>query len=196
MKTTRTRLAEIIKEEYQSLTECWDCRDTEQNGDVEDYEADMFKGHLYTMAKQAHQLNEIISEHEDIEEWVQEKVAVASNMLDTVYDYMMYQKSKDEERNEIVVDAPTDEYEYEYVYEDKGSKKISKVLKEGEDDMTPDEAIEKYKKYPFIWNTASGEFYEWARGKGDPELKEQYYDSWEPEDFQRVIIAMDGSYEP
>ena len=117
----------------------------EHHGDVEDYEADMFKGHLYTLAKQAHQLNEIISEHEDIEEWVQEKIAVASNMLDTVYDYMMYQKSKDEERNEIVVDAPTDEYEYEYVYEDKGNKKISKVLKEGEDEMTPDEVIEKYK---------------------------------------------------
>ena len=114
MKTTRARLAEIIKEEYQSLNECWDCRDSEQHGDVEDYEADMFKGHLYTLAKQAHQLNEIISEHEDIEEWVQEKVAVAANMLDTVYDYMMYQKSKDEEQNEIVVDAPTDEYEYYY----------------------------------------------------------------------------------
>ena len=114
MKTTRARLAEIIKEEYQSLTECWDCRDMEQHGDVEDYEADMFKGHLYTLAKQAHQLNEIISEHEDIEEWVQEKVAVAANMLDTVYDYMMYQKSKDEEQTEVVVDAPTDEYEYYY----------------------------------------------------------------------------------
>lgn len=114
MKTTRARLAEIIKEEYQALNECWDCGDMEHHGDVEDYEADMFKGHLYTMAKQAHQLNEIISEQEDIEEWVQEKIAVAANMLDTVYDYLMYQKSKDEEHNEVYVDAPTDEYEYYY----------------------------------------------------------------------------------
>jgi hypothetical protein len=114
MKTTRARLAEIIKEEYEALTECGECGDMEHSGDVEDYEADMFKGHLYTMAKQAHQLNEIISEHEDIEEWVQEKIAVAANALDTVYDYLMYQKSKHEERYEVAVEAPTDEYEYYY----------------------------------------------------------------------------------
>ena len=117
MKITRERLAEIAREELKMLLECGECGDMEHDNDVEDYEADMFKGHLYNMAKQAHQLNEIISEYEDIEEWVQEKIAVAAEMLDTVYDYMMYQKSKDEESTEVVVDAPTDEYE-DYYYEE------------------------------------------------------------------------------
>jgi len=118
MKITRERMAEIAREELKKiLKECADCGDMEHHGDVEDYEADMFKGHLYTMAKQARQLNEIISEHEDIEEWVQEKIAIAANMLDTVYDYMMYQKSKDEEENEIVVDPPSEQmYEYDPSY--------------------------------------------------------------------------------
>lgn len=118
MKITRERLAEIAKEELKTLLECHEkYDDMEHHGDVEDYEADMFKGHLYTMAKQARQLNEIISEHEDIEEWVQEKIAVAAEALDTVYDYMMYQKSKDEEENEIVVDPPS-EMHYDYYYEE------------------------------------------------------------------------------
>lgn len=117
MKIARERLAEIAKEELKMLLECGECGDMEHNGDVEDYEADMFKGHLYTMAKQAHQLNEVVSEYEDIEEWVQEKIAVAAEMLDTVYDYLMYQKSKGEESTEVAVDYPTDEYE-DYYYEE------------------------------------------------------------------------------
>lgn len=113
MKISRQRLAEIAREEALSiLKECAECGDMEHHGDVEDYEADMFKGHLYTMAKQAHQLNEIISEEEDIEEWVQEKIAVASQMLDTVYDYLMYQKSKEEEEYEIAVEVPKSDYYY------------------------------------------------------------------------------------
>ena len=96
MKISRQRLAEITREEAISiLKECAECGDMEHHGDVEDYEADMFKGHLFTMAKQAADLNEMISEQEDIEEWVQEKIAVAANALDTVYDYLVYQKSKD-----------------------------------------------------------------------------------------------------
>lgn len=96
MKITRQRLAEIAREELKDiLNECADCGDMEHHGDVEDYEADMFKGHLFTMAKQAADLNEMISEQEDIEEWVQEKIAVAAHALDTVYDYLVYQKSKD-----------------------------------------------------------------------------------------------------
>ena len=47
-------MSEIAREELQSiLNECADCGDMEHHGDVEDYEADMFKGHLFTMAKQA-----------------------------------------------------------------------------------------------------------------------------------------------
>jgi hypothetical protein len=96
MKITPKRLAEIAREELKSiLNECAECGDMEHHGDVEDYEADMFKGHLFTMAKQAADLNEMVSEQEDIEEWVQEKIAVAANALDTVYDYLVYQKSKD-----------------------------------------------------------------------------------------------------
>lgn len=96
MKITRERMAEIARQELKKiLNECADCGHMEHHGDVEDYEADMFKGHLFTMAKQAAELNEMISEQEDIEEWVQEKIAVAAHALDTVYDYLVYQKSKE-----------------------------------------------------------------------------------------------------
>lgn len=113
-------MAEIAREELKSLLENHDMDHMghmEYHHDVEDYEADMFKGHLYTMAKQAHELNEIVSENEDIEEWVQEKIAVAANALDTVYDYLMYQKSKHEEEYEVAVDMPVGG-EQDYYYEE------------------------------------------------------------------------------
>jgi len=97
MKITRQRLAEIAREELKDILEEMHCGQPhmDHSGDDEDYEADMFKGNLFTMARQAADLNEMISEQEDIEEWVQEKIAVAAHALDTVYDYLVYQKSKD-----------------------------------------------------------------------------------------------------
>ena len=113
MKITRQRLAEIAKEEMQSiLKECGMCGDMEHNPDTEDYEADMVKSHLMSMSQQVQELDGIIHSHEDVEEWVQEKIAVAASMIDSVYHYLSYEANA---QGHDVHDEHGDEY---YTFEE------------------------------------------------------------------------------
>ncbi len=57
--------------------------------DSDEYEeSSMIKGNLYNMAKQAQELHDAIEDGDDLPEWVQEKIAVASEMIDVIYDYL------------------------------------------------------------------------------------------------------------
>jgi hypothetical protein len=54
-------------------------------------ESGMIRSNLFTMSKQAREIHDMIGMNDDLDEWVQEKIAVASSMLDSVYDYIGYE---------------------------------------------------------------------------------------------------------
>lgn len=57
--------------------------------DSDNYEeSSMIKNNLYTMANQAQDLHDAIEDGDDLPEWVQEKIAVAAEMMDVIYDYL------------------------------------------------------------------------------------------------------------
>ena len=95
--TRRQVRRDIIKEMI--LRECA-CQDQEEvraahgvkfhnNGPEE--ESGMIRSNLYTMSKQAQEMHDMIGMNDDLDEWVQEKIAVASSMIDSVYDYLTYE---------------------------------------------------------------------------------------------------------
>jgi hypothetical protein len=55
---------------------------------------EMVKTHLFNMAKQAQALHSMLGDQDEVPEWVQEKVAVSCNMLDSVHDYLMPKMAK------------------------------------------------------------------------------------------------------
>lgn len=52
-------------------------------------EAGMIKSNLYTIATKAEELHQAVGDHDDLPEWVQEKIAVAEAMIGSVHDYLM-----------------------------------------------------------------------------------------------------------
>ena len=88
---------DILKEMI--LRECG-CQDQEEvrashgvqfhNNGAEE-ESGMIRSNLYTLSKQAQEMHDMIGMNDDLDEWVQEKIAVASSMIDSVYDYISYE---------------------------------------------------------------------------------------------------------
>lgn len=97
-KMTKNNLRRMILKEM-ILREC-SCQDQEStremhgvkfhnNGPSE--ESGMIRSNLYTLSKQAQEMHDMIGMNDDLDEWVQEKIAVASSMIDSVYDYLSYE---------------------------------------------------------------------------------------------------------
>lgn len=97
--------AEIIddgeEEEFEDEEEDYDT-DVDDEGDI-DYEdsnvyeeTGMIKSNLFMLAKKSMELHDSIGDKDDLPEWVQEKIAVASYMIDTIHDYLMYEMVKDD----------------------------------------------------------------------------------------------------
>lgn len=57
-----------------------------------DYEGEMAKIQLSSLANMASELKDSITDTQELEAWVQSKIAVASEMLTGVYNYMKYKK--------------------------------------------------------------------------------------------------------
>jgi siderophore synthetase component len=57
-------------------------------------EKSMIVGNLHKMADRASELAQLAKEVPDNEEWVQEKIAVASAMIDSIYNYMKYSRGE------------------------------------------------------------------------------------------------------
>lgn len=72
--------------------------DEEGDFDYEDSdvyeETGMIKSNLFMLAKKSLELHDEVGDGDDLPEWVQEKIAVASYMMDTVHDYLMYEMTK------------------------------------------------------------------------------------------------------
>ena len=54
-------------------------------------ESDMIHSNLWTMKMKACDLYDMIGDSDDLPEWVQEKIAVAGYMIDSVFDYLNYE---------------------------------------------------------------------------------------------------------
>lgn len=69
--------------------------------DSDDYEeSSMIRNNLYKVAEQSAALHDAIEDGDDLPEWVQEKIAVASEMMDVVYDYLHAEMAHGEDMNE------------------------------------------------------------------------------------------------
>jgi hypothetical protein len=124
----RTIRREIIKQMI--LAECV-CQDGEEmwssggggKGKVfhhngPEAESDMIRSNLATLAKKAYEMHDSIGHHDDLPEWVQEKIAVADSMIGSVYDYLDYEYSKHNEPDMPEHAPHDDEYEYKITDED------------------------------------------------------------------------------
>lgn len=103
--TRRQLRRDILKEMI--LRECA-CQDQEEQREAHgvkfhnngpEQESGMIRSNLDTLSRQAQEMHDMIGMNDDLDEWVQEKIAVASSMIDSVYDYIGYEyKSM---RNEV-----------------------------------------------------------------------------------------------
>jgi hypothetical protein len=63
--------------------------------DPDGYEGSMAKSNLYNLRDDSSMLCHLIQDDENLEPWVEEKIAVAASMLSSVARHMKYQKVKD-----------------------------------------------------------------------------------------------------
>jgi hypothetical protein len=66
-----------------------------------DHEASMAKGELYNTIKNAKELFQMIEDGENLEGWVASKITRAADYINSVHDYMMYEKQYNESMNEV-----------------------------------------------------------------------------------------------
>jgi len=80
MKFTKQKIREIIKEEMQILRE------------EERPEGAIVKGNLRDISETAKAIHDLYGDEEDIEEWVQEKIAIVGSMLQSISHYENHEK--------------------------------------------------------------------------------------------------------
>jgi len=78
-----------------------------------DYEGDMAKNQLKTMIDAAQELHDMLSDNENMPEWVQSKITKATDYIDTVRDYLKSEKDKSVDEG---TDAPKGPESYEAQY--------------------------------------------------------------------------------
>jgi len=128
MRVTREQLNRIIKEERAKLLkECGDHHMYYSGGSGKcggygtmDYgqeeETGMVTSNLRSLVDKAGELAERMEQAGMIEEWVQEKIAVAEAMIDSIYDYISYNEEGDLEEQSDYVGMDPDQYgEDDYV---------------------------------------------------------------------------------
>lgn len=62
--------------------------------DPDGYEGRMAKGNLFRVAEYAMEMHNMIQDAENLEPWVEEKIAVAAQMIDSVAHYLKYEKTR------------------------------------------------------------------------------------------------------
>lgn len=102
-KSKKERIQQALGAKYAKMREEFEEYLKEND---EDYEGEMAKTQLKAMANKAMHLVTMISDNQDLEAWVQSKLAMAKNEIDAVYDYLMYSEPKDNEMEKE--SAPTE----------------------------------------------------------------------------------------
>jgi hypothetical protein len=152
MKIAKDRLKQIIKEELAMQSEkehvCDDsCKHGEEHDeyaggsyphDQHGYEGEMAKTNLWKIAEYAKEMHDLIHDDEDLEPWVEEKIAVAAYMMDSVGHHLQYKKHRGHEDAEGEVghaDFPGDEEEH-------GEEEYDLVIGDLEDEEQEEEMCE------------------------------------------------------
>jgi len=97
MKIAKDRLKQIIKEELEASGRHNEMHGGEYQVDPDGYEGRMAKGNLFKIAEYAQELHDLIGDDENLEPWVEEKIAVAAYMMDSVGHYLQYEKHRGHE---------------------------------------------------------------------------------------------------
>jgi hypothetical protein len=71
-----------------------DANDGEDPSNVGDHEGYMSRAQLMSVHKQAGELYNMIGEQEGLEAWVQDKIGKAADYINSVYNYLQYEKNK------------------------------------------------------------------------------------------------------
>lgn len=100
MKIAKDRLKQIIKEEL-DMGSIGGSMPTEGRSEPDGH---MAKSNLYKILEYAQELYEMIGDDEDLEPWVEEKIAIAGYMMDSVGHYMRYEKHSEHEAGEGEMD--------------------------------------------------------------------------------------------
>ena len=114
MKISKDKLKTIIKEEL-------------EQGPEDNYEGSMAKENLYKIAEYANRMMELIGDSDDLEPWLQEKIAVAAYMMDAVGHHLEYQAHAGHEGGE------GEEMHGEYPEEDDGGEEAYVISIGGEE---------------------------------------------------------------
>lgn len=102
MKITKTFLRQIIRECMTDMGAPYPSNQPAISqtqspnfvADPDGYEGRMAKGNLYKTAQYATMLQGLIQDNENLEPWVQEKIAVAASMMESVGNYLQYEKMR------------------------------------------------------------------------------------------------------
>jgi hypothetical protein len=100
MKISKERLKQLIQEELSigiGMMPEDEMTDGETPKDPHGYEGRMVKQNLWKMAEYAKEMYDLIEDDDDLEPWVEEKIAVASFMMDSVGHYIQYEKHRSHE---------------------------------------------------------------------------------------------------
>lgn len=133
MKIAKDRLKQIIKEELAVGT-------VEMHGgdypvDPDGYEGSMAKTNLMKIAEYAQELMGMIKDDQNLEPWVEEKLAVAAYMMDSVGHHMQYQTGVGHEEHET---PEMERHEQEHGDEDEEYLEIG-----GDEDMEEETEFEE-----------------------------------------------------
>lgn len=90
--------AAVYEDLMMGLTKAPDEPDMQDQGEYEKdpdgYEGEMAKTNLYKIADYAKDLCALLHDDENLEPWVEEKIAVAASMIDSVAHHLKYQKRR------------------------------------------------------------------------------------------------------
>jgi len=116
MKISKERLKQLIAEE---LSIGFGGLEGGEEPKEESYDHDgrMARQNLWKMAEYAKELYNLIDDEEDLEPWVEEKIAIASFMMESVGHYMQYEKKSGESmemNSDDMEDSDEEEYELDF----------------------------------------------------------------------------------
>lgn len=74
--------------------------DTDTDSGEHDDESRMFRSHLTSISKQIQELENMVQQGDNVEEWMQEKMAVAASMVDSIYHYLSHGDEDTEEMDD------------------------------------------------------------------------------------------------
>jgi hypothetical protein len=115
----------------------------------EEYAGHMVKSNLYKMAKDSQELHDMFEDDENVEPWVEEKIAVAASMVSQVKHYIEYERVREgREEDEANAVPPEEEGDMaEEASEDMISKGESTKKKYSKKVKNPETGREKTVRY-------------------------------------------------